>query len=75
MVSVTRFDREAAATTRRPEGSAMTVTVELDGQAFAALNGGPIYPFRKSAVSVRVTEAMLRMKKLDIATLKKGAEG
>ena len=28
-----------------PKGSVMTVDFELDGQAFAALNGGPAFPF------------------------------
>ena len=45
IVDVTRYDREAAATTRRPEGSAMTVSFELAGQSFTALNGGPHYSF------------------------------
>lgn len=133
IVSVTRYDREAAAATRRPEGSAMTVAFELFGQPFTALNGGPIFRFTEAvsfvvhcgtqeevdrywerlseggaegaqlcgwlkdryglswqvvpdvliellahpdpAVSARVMEAMLRMKKIDIATLEKAAAG
>lgn len=133
IVAVTRYDREAAAATRRPEGTAMTVAFELDGQPFTALNGGPIFKFTEAvsfvvhcstqeeidyfwerlsaggderalqcgwlkdryglswqvvpdvlielfshpdpAVSARVMEAMLRMKKIDIAALKRAAEG
>ena len=39
--NVARYGKESAAVSGRPEGSAMTVPFELDGQAFVALNGGP----------------------------------
>ena len=32
----------------RPEGMVMTVTFELDGQTFVALNGGPEFTFNES---------------------------
>jgi len=38
---VARYSREFAAASGRPEGSAMTVAFDLEGQAFVALNGGP----------------------------------
>ncbi|HEX6747547.1 MAG TPA: VOC family protein [Longimicrobium sp.] len=38
---------------QRPTGSVMTVEFELDGQAFTALNGGPIFTFNE-AVSLQV---------------------
>jgi predicted 3-demethylubiquinone-9 3-methyltransferase (glyoxalase superfamily) len=38
---------------RRPSGSVMTVTFELDGQEFTALNGGPIFTFNE-AISFQV---------------------
>ncbi len=37
----------------RPEGSVMTVSFELDGQSFVALNGGPEYTFTE-AISFQV---------------------
>ena len=37
----------------RPPGSVMTVTFELDGQEFTALNGGPIFRFNE-AISFQV---------------------
>jgi predicted 3-demethylubiquinone-9 3-methyltransferase (glyoxalase superfamily) len=43
IVTVARHGKESAAATGRPEGSAMTVAYELDGQKFVALNGGPHY--------------------------------
>ena len=39
--TIARHGKESAATTGRPEGSAMTVAYELDGQKFVAINGGP----------------------------------
>ena len=37
----------------RPEGTVMTVTFELDGQRFLALNGGPEFKFNE-AISFQV---------------------
>lgn len=37
----------------RPEGTVMTVTFELDGQRFVALNGGPNFQFNE-AVSFQI---------------------
>jgi predicted 3-demethylubiquinone-9 3-methyltransferase (glyoxalase superfamily) len=37
----------------RPAGTVMTVAFELDGQAFTALNGGPIFKFNE-AISFQV---------------------
>ena len=37
----------------RPVGSVMTVAFELDGQAFTALNGGPVFKFNE-AISLMV---------------------
>ena len=38
----------------RPEGTVMTVTFELDGQRFVALNGGPDFTFNE-AISFQVS--------------------
>ena len=38
----------------RPEGSVMTVSFELDGQQFVALNGGPQFTFNE-AISFQVS--------------------
>jgi predicted 3-demethylubiquinone-9 3-methyltransferase (glyoxalase superfamily) len=37
----------------RPEGTVMTVSFELDGQRFIALNGGPDFKFNE-AISLEV---------------------
>ena len=38
----------------KPAGSVMTVAFELDGQAFTALNGGPVFRFNE-AISFQVS--------------------
>jgi predicted 3-demethylubiquinone-9 3-methyltransferase (glyoxalase superfamily) len=43
--NVARYGDEGAKVSGRPEGTAMTVTFELEGQAFMALNGGPRFKF------------------------------
>jgi predicted 3-demethylubiquinone-9 3-methyltransferase (glyoxalase superfamily) len=49
IVEVTRYGSAGP----RPEGTAMTVSFELDGQRFVALNGGPDFSFTE-AVSFQV---------------------
>ncbi|HXO18986.1 MAG TPA: VOC family protein [Thermoanaerobaculia bacterium] len=131
MGGVSRYSEEASQAAGRPKGSAMTVTFELEGQGFMALNGGPQFKFTEAislmvscktqaeldelwtklsaggeegpcgwlkdkyglswqivptivgelmqdkdpAKSARVMQAILGMKKLDIATLQRAYEG
>jgi predicted 3-demethylubiquinone-9 3-methyltransferase (glyoxalase superfamily) len=48
ILATTRYTRESADASGRPEGSVMTVDFELDGQSFAALNGGPMFRFSEA---------------------------
>jgi predicted 3-demethylubiquinone-9 3-methyltransferase (glyoxalase superfamily) len=50
---ITRYGKEGFEIHGRPEGTAMTVEFELDGQSFTALNGGPVFKFNE-AVSFQV---------------------
>lgn len=52
-VSVTRYTEAGTETHGRPAGSVMTVSFELDGQPFTALNGGPVFRFTE-AVSLQI---------------------
>jgi predicted 3-demethylubiquinone-9 3-methyltransferase (glyoxalase superfamily) len=45
VLTSTRYGKEAARASGRPEGSVMTIAFELDGQKFTALNGGPAFNF------------------------------
>src|SRR5512146_2073443 len=44
IVSMSRYGKEGPG----PEGSVMTVVFQLDGQAFAGLNGGPQFRFTEA---------------------------
>jgi predicted 3-demethylubiquinone-9 3-methyltransferase (glyoxalase superfamily) len=46
--SVLRYGDAGKEQPHRPAGSVMTVEFELDGQKFAALNGGPVFTFNEA---------------------------
>ena len=46
--SITRYGKAASEAAKRPEGSVLTVSFELDGVPFLALNGGPIFKFTEA---------------------------
>jgi predicted 3-demethylubiquinone-9 3-methyltransferase (glyoxalase superfamily) len=48
VVGVSRFSEALAAASGMPPGAAMTVTFELAGQQFTALNGGPQFKFTEA---------------------------
>ncbi len=128
---ISRYGEEGFEIHGRPAGSAMTVSFEIGGNKFLALNGGPVFKFNEAvsfivhcesqdevdrywaalseggsegpcgwlkdkfglswqvtpkilgelvsspdkAVAGRVMNAMLQMQKIDIAALKRAAEG
>jgi predicted 3-demethylubiquinone-9 3-methyltransferase (glyoxalase superfamily) len=45
---ITRYGEAGAKVSGRPKGSVMTVAFQLDGQEFAALNGGPHFKFTEA---------------------------
>ena len=53
IVSIVRYGKAGFEIHRRPAGSVMTVSFELDGNPFTALNGGPIFQLSE-AVSFQV---------------------
>jgi predicted 3-demethylubiquinone-9 3-methyltransferase (glyoxalase superfamily) len=50
---IARFGKEGYEYHGKEEGTVMTVEFELDGRAFTALNGGPVFTFNE-AVSIQV---------------------
>jgi len=46
--NASRYDEAGAAASGRPEGSVMTVSFQLNGQEFTAINGGPHFKFNPS---------------------------
>ena len=53
ITAISRYGEAGKEVHRRPVGSAMTVALELNGQPFTALNGGPIFKFTE-AVSFQI---------------------
>src|SRR5262249_39553140 len=43
--TVTRYGEAGAKASGQPKGTVMTITFQLDGQEFLALNGGPHFAF------------------------------
>lgn len=50
---IARYGKAGFETHQQPEGKVLTVQFELAGQAFTALNGGPIFKFNE-AISLQV---------------------
>ncbi len=46
--TMTRYDEAGAKAAGRPKGTVMTVSFQLDGQEFVALNGGPVFKFTEA---------------------------
>jgi predicted 3-demethylubiquinone-9 3-methyltransferase (glyoxalase superfamily) len=46
--SITRYDEESAKVSGQPQGSVMTVSFQIEGQEFVALNGGPVFTFSEA---------------------------
>jgi predicted 3-demethylubiquinone-9 3-methyltransferase (glyoxalase superfamily) len=46
--NTTRYGEAGAKVSGRPKGSVMTVTFEIEGQEFVALNGGPHFTFSEA---------------------------
>jgi predicted 3-demethylubiquinone-9 3-methyltransferase (glyoxalase superfamily) len=53
IVNITRYGSAGQEVHGRPPGSVMTVAFELAGQAFTALNGGPLFKFNE-AISFQI---------------------
>src|ERR671910_169071 len=53
IVKIARYGEAGREIHGKPAGTVMTVVFELDGQAFTALNGGPIFKFNE-AISLQV---------------------
>jgi predicted 3-demethylubiquinone-9 3-methyltransferase (glyoxalase superfamily) len=53
IAKVTRYGKAGREIHGRPAGTVMAVAFELEGQAFSALNGGPLFKFNE-AISLQV---------------------
>lgn len=46
--SISRYGKEGFEFHGQPEGTAMTVVFQINGQQYTALNGGPVFKFNES---------------------------
>ena len=53
IVRISRYGQEGFEVHHKPAGTVMTVEFEIEGQAFTALNGGPVFTFNE-AISLQV---------------------
>jgi predicted 3-demethylubiquinone-9 3-methyltransferase (glyoxalase superfamily) len=53
IIGMTHYGEAGFAVHGRPAGSVMSVSFELGGQAFTALNGGPVFTFNE-AISLQI---------------------
>ncbi|GGX77051.1 VOC family protein [Litchfieldella qijiaojingensis] len=53
IVHISRYGEAGKEVHGKPPGSVMVVAFELDGQAFTALNGGPVFQFNE-AISLQI---------------------
>ena len=53
ITAVSRYGKEGFEFHKQPEGTAMTVVFEINGQTFTAMNGGPVFKFTE-AISFQV---------------------
>jgi predicted 3-demethylubiquinone-9 3-methyltransferase (glyoxalase superfamily) len=53
ILQISHYGEAGSKAARRPKGSVMTITFQLDGQEFMALNGGPHFKFTP-AISLMV---------------------
>lgn len=74
IVNVARYDEASAQASGQPKGSVMTVTFQLDGQEFMALNGGPVFKFTEAISFIVNCETQEEVDRLWNALTQGGAE-
>jgi len=72
--SVSRYPAEGEEVTGKPAGAVMTVTFQLDGQQFMALNGGPQFKFNEAISLVVNSETQEEIDELWARLTEGGAE-
>jgi predicted 3-demethylubiquinone-9 3-methyltransferase (glyoxalase superfamily) len=48
ILNTTRYSEAASKAAHQPKDSVMTVSFEIDGQTFTAINGGPVFKFTEA---------------------------
>ena len=74
ITNVARYDEAGAKASGRPVGTVMTMTFQLDGQEFMALNGGPIFKFTEATSFIVNCESQSEVDRLWDALTAHGGE-
>jgi predicted 3-demethylubiquinone-9 3-methyltransferase (glyoxalase superfamily) len=74
ITNVARYDGAGAKASGRPVGTVMTMTFQLDGQEFMALNGGPIFKFTEATSFIVNCESQSEVDRLWDALTAHGGE-
>jgi predicted 3-demethylubiquinone-9 3-methyltransferase (glyoxalase superfamily) len=74
ITNVARYDEAGAKASGRPVGTVMTMTFQLDGQEFMALNGGPIFKFTEATSFIVNCESQNEVDRLWDALTAHGGE-
>lgn len=48
ILNVSRYSEAASKAAHQPKGSVMTVSFEIEGQTYTAINGGPVFKFTEA---------------------------
>ena len=72
---ITRYGEAGAKVSGRPKGSVMTVTFEIEGQEFVALNGGPLFKFSEAMSFMVKCESQQEIDEMWNARSEGGEEG
>ncbi len=72
---VTRYGDSGAQVSGRPKGSVMTVTFEIEGQEFVALNGGPLFKFTEAVSFIVKCETQAEIDEMWSKLSEGGEEG
>jgi len=48
IIGTTYYDEDSSKAAKRPAGSVLTVSFEINGTTFLALNGGPLFKFSEA---------------------------
>lgn len=71
---ISRYPRSAEPVAGKPAGSVMTVSFELDGQDYIALNGGPQFKFSEAISLLVQCESQEELDRLWNALVKDGGQ-
>jgi predicted 3-demethylubiquinone-9 3-methyltransferase (glyoxalase superfamily) len=72
---IARYGEAGAQASGRPKGSVMTVTFEIEGQEFVALNGGPLFRFTEAVSFIVKCEAQAEIDEMWSKLSEGGEEG